>query len=45
MKIKRGPIALVVLALAAEIAYIFIKGSKETATAGKDRADTDDKRE
>ncbi len=31
MKINRGPVALVVLALAAELAYIAIKGSKEVA--------------
>ena len=31
MKFTKGPVALVVLALAAEIAYIAIKGSKEVA--------------
>ena len=35
MKINRGPVALVVLALAAELAYIAIKGSKEVAPALK----------
>ncbi len=38
MKFRRGPVALVVLALAAEMAYIFIKGSKEAATA-KEKSD------
>lgn len=35
MKINRGPVALVVLALAAELAYIAIKGSKEVTPALK----------
>ena len=33
MKLTKGPVALVVLALAAEMAYIVIKGSKEVAKA------------
>lgn len=41
MKITKGPVALVVLALAAEMAYIVLKGSKEVAKAKthKDRKD------
>jgi len=33
MKFTKGPVALVVLALAAEMAYIVIKGSREVAKA------------
>lgn len=33
MKLVKAPVALVVLALAAEIAYIVVKGSKEVAPA------------
>ena len=33
MKFTKGSVALVVLALAAEMAYIVIKGSKEVAKA------------
>ena len=33
MKFTKGPVAFVVLALAAEMAYIVIKGSKEVAKA------------
>ena len=39
MRLRRGPVALVVLALAAEMAYIFIKGSKTVATAEKSDAE------
>ena len=35
MKLIKAPVALVVLALAAEIAYIAVKGSKEVATVKK----------
>jgi len=38
MKLIKAPVALVVLALAAEIAFIVVKGSKEVAPAkSKDR--------
>ena len=33
MKIRKGPVALVVLSLAAELAYIIVKGSREVAPA------------
>ncbi|MBP5607201.1 MAG: hypothetical protein J6X66_02890 [Lachnospiraceae bacterium] len=33
MKLIKAPVALVVLALAAEIAFIVVKGSKEVAPA------------
>ena len=33
MKLTKGPVVLVVLVLAAEMAYIAIKGSKEVAKA------------
>ena len=46
MKITKGPVALVVLALAAEMAYIFIKGSKEVAVdkLRKDSRDRSDRK-
>ena len=37
MKIRRGPVALVVLSLAVELAYIIVKGSKDV-TPTKDKA-------
>lgn len=42
MKFTKGPVALVVLALAAEMAYIFIKGSKEAAVAKPHKMQKDD---
>ena len=44
MKIRRGPVGLVVLALAAEFAYIFIKGSKEAAPAVNKKKPEDKKK-
>ena len=41
MKLTKGPVALVVLALAAEMAYIVIKGSKEVAKAKPDKDSKD----
>ncbi len=35
MKLIKAPVALVVLALAAEIAYIAVKGSREVAAVKK----------
>lgn len=40
MKINKGPVLLVLLALAADMAYIALKGSKEVVTAKpKDHGD------
>ena len=33
IKIRKGPVALVMLSLAVELAYIIVKGSKEVAPA------------
>ena len=41
MKLTKGPVALVVLALAAELAYIAVKGSREAAVAGAKKEEPD----
>ena len=44
IKIRKGPVALVMLSLAAELAYIIVKGSKEVAPAVQKTENVEEKK-
>ena len=45
MKIRRGPVALVLIALAADIAYIFLKGRKEITLTDEEKSERVEQKE